>query len=543
MPTMMISFPGRRYHATPWGSHVNEGLIEWPPSPWRLLRAMLSSGYTKLGWSDGSPPEGARSLIEKLAGVLPRYRLPQAVGSHSRHYMPTGVLAKGQEKKTLVFDTWAQINGDLCVTWDVDLTVEEESWLENLAENMGYLGRSESWISARLAGKDDVLPSGTDSVPCQGKESHGPGWEQVVLLTSVPPGEYLEWRKSAVESAVASLEKQAGEGKKITKKKREKAMDPYPIDTIACLEARTSWLHEHGWSQPPGSRKVLYWRRVDGLESGAPLPCRRPADDKPVEIMLLSMSTQSGNDNALPPVTRTLPQAELLHSALVGTAGKSLKAVTPCLSGCDEKRRPLKKGHRHAHILPLDLDGDGHLEHILIWSPMGLDAVAQEAIRAARRTYAKGGVGPLKLALESSGSLSDLRRMPGRYGERICEILGPADGATEWHSLTPFVLPRHRKKRGVNSIEGQIAAELASRGLPGLEEVQVLDATEGLHLRLRHFVRSRKNGPQPPVDCSLALAIRLSHPVSGPLCLGYGSHFGLGLFISSGSKPDPDDEA
>lgn len=26
-------FPARRYHATPWGNHVNEGLIEWPPSP------------------------------------------------------------------------------------------------------------------------------------------------------------------------------------------------------------------------------------------------------------------------------------------------------------------------------------------------------------------------------------------------------------------------------------------------------------------------------------------------------------------------------
>ena len=57
MPTLLLRFPGRRYHATPWGHHVNEGLIEWPPSPWRLLRALLATGYAKCHWpADGPPP-------------------------------------------------------------------------------------------------------------------------------------------------------------------------------------------------------------------------------------------------------------------------------------------------------------------------------------------------------------------------------------------------------------------------------------------------------------------------------------------------------
>jgi hypothetical protein len=34
----------------------------------------------------------------------------------------------------------------------------------------------------------------------------------------------------------------------------------------------------------------------------------------------------------------------------------------------------------------------------------------------------------------------------------------------------------------------------------------------------------------PPVDCGFALRLRFAEPVRGPLCLGYGSHFGLGLF-------------
>ena len=32
-----------RYHATPWGRHVNEGAVEWPPSPWRILRALVAT--------------------------------------------------------------------------------------------------------------------------------------------------------------------------------------------------------------------------------------------------------------------------------------------------------------------------------------------------------------------------------------------------------------------------------------------------------------------------------------------------------------------
>ena len=96
MPTLKLRFPSGRYHATPWGHHVNEGLIEWPPSPWRLLRALIACGFSSKGWSE--VPEVARRLIDKFAGVLPSYQLPPASAVHSRHYMPTGGLAKGRDK-------------------------------------------------------------------------------------------------------------------------------------------------------------------------------------------------------------------------------------------------------------------------------------------------------------------------------------------------------------------------------------------------------------------------------------------------------------
>jgi len=494
MPTLLLRFPGGRYHATPWGHHVNEGLIEWPPSPWRLLRALLATGYSALNWKGdlsrpihSSPPEEARILVLKLASTLPTYRLPGAVGSHTRHYMPLGMLDKGREKTTLVFDTWTKVgDGILGITWDVPLTTEETRLLDRLAEHLGYLGRSESWVDAHLAQPGEMPPEGTDCFPEEGHLNPGPGWEQVPLLAPEPG--YSTWRERQVKALLDQLPPiPLPDKKRLTKKDRKpteareseraEVQAPYPADLIACLQTDTTKLRHHGWSQPPGSRRVFYWRKTDALEVSAPKPHRSTRKIPTVEAMLLSMATASGNDHALPYIARTLPQAELLHATLVSIAAQQ-SGHSEVLSGCDRQGQPLKGPHRHAHILPLDLDRDGHLEHILIWAPMGLDGNAQNAIRAARQTFTKGGVGPLKLALEAVGNLKDLRCLGEGYREEIHALLGPAEGATRWISRTPFVPPRYLKPHGKNSLEGQIAAELSSRNLPAPTEVRRLDPRE-----------------------------------------------------------------
>lgn len=541
MPTLMMRFPGGRYHATPQGHHVNEGLIEWPPSPWRLLRALLATGYATLHWESGldnpllsRPPELACSLLLKLAGALPCYRLPSASGAHSRHYMPLIVLDKGREKTTLVFDTWADVrSGDLAITWEIALTPAEQGLLGQLAERLGYLGRSESWVMARVARAGESLPEGSDCFPAEASVAPGPGWEQVAVVAAEAPEHYAAWREAAVTEALAAYPLPDKRPPKKLLEQRAKAEAPFPADLIACLQADTHWLRGHGWSQPPGSRKALYWRRADALEAGAPVRRRSVFKPAPVRAMLLALATESGNDHALPPVTRTLPQAELLHRALVSqtTRGGGHSAV---LSGCDLSGLPLKGPHVHAHILPLDLDGDGHLEHILIWAPMGLDADAQAAVRALRRTYAKGGMGPIKVALAAAGDWDDLMRLPGQWSQGLAALVQPPPGANEWVSSTPFVAPRYLKPRGAHSLFAQVASELTSRELPALLDLAVVDPrdSDGRYLRQRHFIRRRGQGPQPPVDFGYTLWLRLAAPCRGPLSLGYGSHFGLGSFVA-----------
>ncbi len=527
MPTLLFRFPAGRYHATPWGHHVNEGLIEWPPSPWRLLRAFLATGYAKLGWPDAEPPALARNLIEKLASVPPTYVLPRAVAAHSRHYMPLARFKSGKEDTTLVFDTWARIDGEMAVTWEVDLEPDERDLFERLARGLGYLGRSESWIEARMAEAGEPLPAGEPAVPDTGAPPPGDDWEQVALLAPMSADGYAAWREQTVARIKEGLP-QPRPGKKPTKamiKKWAAAEEPYPPDLLACLQIQTNELHRHGWNRPPGSRKVFYWRRSGSLQVGRPLPPRaaRPAT---VEAMLLALATPSGNEHALPHVSRTLPQAEILHNQLVGRLNGT---NNPALTGRDENRSPLKEPHIHGHILPLDLNEDGHLDHVLLWAPMGFDATAQAAIRAVRRTFAKGIPEPLQVAVAAAGSLVEMQRLPGAQGETLRSFLEPA---SSWSSATPFVPSRYMKKRGKDSLFGQIDGELARRGLPRPGEILLLSPRDDdLARRHRHFVKTRGKGrPQPPTACGFTVQMRFERPVAGPLCLGYGSHFGLGLF-------------
>src|SRR5437016_943482 len=115
MTVLELSFPAGRYHATPWGRHVNEGAVEWPPSPWRIVRALIATWHLKAKADVADAT--MRSLVEKLSAP-PRFHLPPASASHTRHYMP---FNEGKnEKTTKVFDTFIQLaeGSAILVAWD-----------------------------------------------------------------------------------------------------------------------------------------------------------------------------------------------------------------------------------------------------------------------------------------------------------------------------------------------------------------------------------------------------------------------------------------
>ena len=276
--SLAFRFPAGRYHATPFGHHVNEGLIEWPPSPWRLLRALISVGYTSGAWNGAGPPAVVCGLIEKLSSDLPHYRVPPAVGTHTRHYMPIGVLdAKTKrEKTTLVFDTWARLEDEeLTITWcNTQLDKEELDSLCFLVERLNYLGRSESWVDGRVIGEDEPTPEG-NCFPEQHGEVPGRGWEQIALLAAVDAGNFATWRTQQLGKVLADLP--LPDGRKPTKsllRKRAKASNLILVTcSPACRKIRLGYAHTDGASHPEvgasyiGANPTHLW-----------LACREPGE-------------------------------------------------------------------------------------------------------------------------------------------------------------------------------------------------------------------------------------------------------------------------
>jgi len=514
-------FPGGRYHATPWGHHVNEGLVEWPPSPWRLLRAFIATAFTKLHVPDPVPADHAlRRLIASLATELPRFRASPCPATHSRHYMPLGDKAG---KTTLVLDACAVPGSSpLLVTWSVELEADCTALLHCIVESLSYLGRAESWVVGRVLAELPAEDQTAFDMPAHHAGlSKGPGWEQVPLFAPVSETEYsvsFENTRLAIEAEFPD----PAEKKKLPTaiaKKRVKALEPYPVDLFACLTTETTFLQQHGWSQPPGSRRVLYWRPTRALSVTPDGRTRTPPKTAPVEAILIALASDTSRREVLPQFYRALPQAELLHRTLVKKMdGLSAEVFT----GKNSSGQPLT-GHRHVHYIPLNLDRSepNRVDHILLWAPMGVDAQAQQAVLNTKYTWTKGGEKPLFVTVAGMGSLDDFQALAGS------RTLGPS---CTWESRTPFVAPRHIKRNGKNALINQIQAELTSRNLPEAK-VEILSRGQATKKGMHRFVRLRQDTAKaPPQDHFVAVRLTFATPFSGPISLGYAAHFGLGLF-------------
>jgi CRISPR-associated protein Csb2 len=225
------------------------------------------------------------------------------------------------------------------------------------------------------------------------------------------------------------------------------------------------------------------------------------------------------DSKVLPPVTETLFIAERFRQILMGTHKRIAGGpghVSPHFSGKDAAGTPLR-GQPHAFYVPLDRDHDGRLDHLAVVCRDPLDDLEQVALDRMARIW-------------HSERLPDIRCTPVAWGSAdiVCSL------SRKWTSATPFVTPRfYRRGRGdfAEWVVNELRRELAYLELPPparLELLPHLAVSDRRPLRWQEFRRSRKGDLE---RLGYGFALEFEEEVSGPFAVGYGAHFGLGLFV------------
>ncbi|SPE63060.1 conserved hypothetical protein [Verrucomicrobia bacterium] len=518
MTVLELRFPAGRYHATPWGRHVNEGAVEWPPSPWRIVRALVATWYLKARKDEEIPERTIRALADALSQP-PVFRLPRATTAHTRHYMPYN---EGKnEKTTKVFDTFVQlpVRDAILVAWDVALPAEQLAALQTLVERLGYFGRAESLVEARVL--RGVTGIELNAAPLTEGTPLPPNTELIRLLAPMTPVGYKRWRTEFL-AANAPL----ANGKKRDNKRA--GAPEVPDDLFAALHADTGDLQSAGWNLPPGALYVNYIRPEDAFAPATkPRPRRSKAPPTAARYAVVSA--------VAPSITQAVSLADRVHDALCKWSDQG-KGPAPVFTGVSDVGKP-STDHRHAHIFCEANGPRDAITHITIWAPMGFNETACLALRRLNTVWGHGGH-DIRLVLHGIGRAGDFKDS-ALFGK-----------ARVWRALTPLVSTRHSKtfrdgrpKMDANGWQfGSGAHDLlrllalhpqgTAATVKQLEERDRPFQFGSRRLTSLQFQAIRHHGGGKRGNGSgNAFVITFPEPVSGPLAFGYGSHFGLGLFV------------
>lgn len=482
MLAIEIVFTAGRYHATPWGRNVNEGVVEWPPSPYRLARALVDVCRRR-------HPDWEDARLEQILRVVqsaPNYYLPPATSSHTRSYLSSN--DKDASSKQKVFDAFVCINKNAGLYIGFDLSPNEDVIrdLGELLSELDYLGRSESWIRARLVNATDIT-----GFNCRPTKAGAIGKNDEMIQVAC-----LRHETDYSNLPMVPIIKR---GKKEVQ-----------LSWLEAISLSTKDLLQQGWSAPPAQVTVDYVRSSHSLK---PLPAIRR------RTLSSGFNTARYNlDSAvLPRVTETVPVAERIRAHLMGIHKKvigSPDSVSPLFSGKSPDGGPAT-GHEHIFIWPMDTNGDGRIDQIVVKSALPFEASELDAMDRLRSVWQPDGRPDVELVLVSLA-----KSLKGTSSKH-------------WVSATPFVTNRHhRKGRGSYQewLEEEIRRECAIHCLPEPERIEFIDhcRTAGHALRWMEFVRSRKgSAPIQGHGCRMTFA----DDIEGPFALGSLCHFGLGLFV------------
>jgi len=498
--TLRQSFPLGRFHATFWKANAFDEKVagEWPPSPWRLTRAVIARWYQWRRETTGTWPEDELDrLVRGLCNSEYRFYLPgQARQSVIlRQYHPVEFGWNPASKKVAgvkSYGTSLVQDNAWCIPPDEDLFwfIEGDGWtfelahvLDQCVQRIVYFGRAETLTS--LSRIDDA-----------------------------PVSANVKLSETKVSSNLAPV------------------LAPRPDATRADVERVTQ--DELAARNIPQGARLLY----------AEIPARPPARELPRRTPKRSDRhlIQFALGWAVPPEPRATVRLTARFRAAVlrnlirlrtnGASGRwsdapaDIREAIAEMTGKDSRGEALRGPRRHAEFL-LWWDGDAPTR-LLVWrGARAFDEDEQEAIlRAAAQELSWAAAGP-------DAESWKIKLIP------LDNAVAPPPGfngipAKVWYSLTPYVPPRHHLRRGnprpAESIESQVRRELELRCVI---EAAALTVEEIKHPTwVAVHVPRRDAAARPFIGDRRGYWLRLHFDrlVTGPIRLGHSSSFGLGLF-------------
>jgi len=154
---LRITLLSGRYGATPWDRSEFEGQVEYPPSPWRLLRAVLNGAFLLSDERD-QLPAGVVEMVAALAPSQPSYHLPYGEFGQIRGFRPVygceavpplrtfeNGYSHNTGKRRSFIDSFIQLGAGsaIHIHWPVDLSPEQRSLLSDCLAGLSYVGRAE----------------------------------------------------------------------------------------------------------------------------------------------------------------------------------------------------------------------------------------------------------------------------------------------------------------------------------------------------------------------------------------------------------------
>ncbi|MCA8993609.1 MAG: type I-U CRISPR-associated protein Cas5/Cas6 [Planctomycetaceae bacterium] len=551
MLSIELRFPAGKWHATPWGRQVNEGAVEWPPAPWRLLRALIAAWHHKF-------PDVSEVDMQSLVGAIaspPEYWLPAISHGHTRHYMPAA-----KDEKTKIFDTFITLapQDPVVIVWpNVKLNESQRTLLQQLLESLSYFGRAESWVISKVSDRD-CSRWANSHVLAAPRNGHGvlDHQELVRLLVLANPDEFANWRGNMLSELKERrlIEKRAAADKKgkptdnikLSAKETVSVESSVPADLFTALHADTNDLRKAGWNRPPGSQWMDYVRERQLPVMVFPSSPRRTTLSPTVARYALASAV-------CPRLTEALIIGERVRTSLIKISDGAAIFVGRETSS---KANVISKGHKHAHFLCESnhrLGSTGHvpggITHVTIYAPAAFSKDHDDALGQFRETWGNDGHN-LQYVLLGIGQPEDFGGIDEKKGQS--PILA---NSRVWVSRTPFV-PADRLRRKYNltdhaerhrcqndlariirkELERRMWLQEHSAELISVEAMlephqagTMLGGTFTSWPKFR-MERSRGGGKRGNSG-GFGLKLTFATSVRGPIVLGYGAHFGLGQFV------------